>query len=219
MNNALNESRKWYQEKLVEKTIQSLEKNNISAGYVETAEDARNKLISLIPADSTVGYGGSLTLNQIGVKQILRNGNYTYIDRHLPEVDENEFNKLRRESLLADVFLMSTNALTMEGQLVNIDGSGNRVAALIYGPSKVIVVAGINKIVPDLEAAIDRIKNHVAPIHARRRSRPVPCAKTGHCVDCHTPARFCNALVVIEHQYLKNKERITVVIVGQELGI
>ena len=103
---------------------------------------------------------------------------------------------------------MSTNALTMDGKLVNIDGVGNRVAALIFGPPKVIMVAGINKVVPDMDAAMRRIKNYVAPIHARRRESPLPCAKTGSCIDCHAPERFCNAVVTIEHQYQKNKERI-----------
>lgn len=219
MKDALTESRKWYKETLAKKTLVSLEKNNISGCYVETAEKAREEVMRQIPAGSTVGYGGSLTLDQLGVKDILRQGDYEFLDRQNPNLSENEINILRRESLFADVFLMSTNALTAEGQLVNIDGIGNRVAALIYGPARVMVVAGINKIVPDLEAAISRIKNSVAPIHAKRRDKKLPCAKTGHCVDCHAPERFCNALVIIEHQYLKNKERINVMIVGEELGL
>ena len=219
MNNALDESQTWYKKKLVQKTLKSLEKNNISSCYVETLKDACNKAISLIPKGSKVGYGGSLTLDQIRIKEILRKGDYNLLDRHLPNVTENEDIRLRRESLLADVFLMSTNALTMEGHLVNIDGTGNRVAALIYGPTKVIVIAGINKIVPDIETAIHRIKNYVSPIHARRRGRQLPCAKTGNCVNCNAPERFCYALAIIEHQKLKNKERITVIIVGEELGL
>jgi hypothetical protein len=107
----------------------------------------------------------------------------------------------------------------MGGQLVNIDGRGNRTAALIFGPSKVIVIAGINKIVPNIEAAIYRIKNYVAPIHAKRRDRQLPCAKEGKCVNCHAPKRFCNSLVITEHQYLESKGRLTVIIVGKELGL
>ena len=124
---------------------------------------------------------------------------------------------LRKESLLSDVFLSSTNALTMDGKLVNIDGLGNRVAALIFGPKKVIVVAGINKIVPDVEAALDRIKNYVTPIHGKRRDRAIPCAKTGKCVDCHVPLRSCNAVVTIEGQ--RHMDRMTVIIFGEELGL
>jgi hypothetical protein len=206
-------------EKIVQETIKALAKNNIHACYVETVEEACKKVISLIPEGSKVGHGGSLTLQQLGIMEVLRKGNYNFIDRYIPDISEDRKYELRRESLLADVFLMSTNALTKEGQLVDLDGSGDRVAALIFGPSKVIVVAGINKIVANIEAAVDRIKNYVAPIHAKRGNRDLPCAKEGKCVDCHAPKRFCNALVIIEHQYLKTKDRLMVVIVGQELGL
>ena len=219
MNDALMQSRNWYKQTLAKKTLLSLKKNNMSGCYVETAEDARQEVMRRIPVGSRVGYGGSLTLDQLGIKDLMRQGDYEFLDRQNPDLSEHEINILSRESLFADVFLMSTNALTTEGQLVNIDGIGNRVTALIYGAAKVIVVAGINKIVSDLTAAVDRIKNTVAPIHARRGGRKLPCAKTGHCVDCHAPDRFCNALVVIEHQYLKNKERINVVLVGEDLGL
>jgi L-lactate utilization protein LutB len=219
MKDALIESYNWYKDRLAQETIKALEKNNIWACYVETAEEARKKVISLIPEGSKVGHGGSLTLQQLGIMEVLRKGNYNFIDRSIPEISEDQKYMLRRESLLADVFLMSTNALTREGQLVNLDGSGNRVAALIFGPPKVIVIAGINKIVANIETAVDRIKNYVAPIHAKRGDRDLPCAKEGKCVDCHAPKRFCNALVIIEHQYLKNKDRIMVIIVGEELGL
>lgn len=219
MKDASTESKEWYNEKLAHKVIESLEKNNISGFYVRTEEEAREKLLSMIPAGSKVGHGGSLTLEQIGVLQALRTGNYDFIDRRRPGISEEEQYKLRKESLFADVFVMSTNALTMDGKLVNIDGVGNRVAALIFGPPKVIIVAGINKVVPDMDAAVNRIKNYVAPIHARRGDRPLPCAKTGNCVDCRAPERICNVVVTIEHQYRKNKDRITVIIVGKELGL
>jgi len=219
MKEALDESHRWYKETLAKKTLKALAENNISGCYVETAEDARNKVMSLIPSGSKVGYGGSLTLDQIGIKEILRKGDYNFIDFQRPGINDDDKNRLCRECLLADIFLMSSNALTIEGQLVNIDGTGNRVAALIFGPSKVIVVAGVNKIVPDVDAAIHRIRNYITPIHARRRDKQLPCAKTGNCVDCHAPDRSCSALVIIEHQKLKYKERIMVIIVGQELGL
>jgi len=219
MSLSLEKSKAWHKESIAKRAIEYLNKNHIDAYYVETADAACKKILELIPLNSKVGYGGSLTLHEIGIKDLLRNKNYNFIDRDLPEIDDDKIYSLRRKSLLADVFLMSTNALTLGGQLVNIDGVGNRVAALIFGPSKIIVVAGINKIVPDIEAAIYRIKNYVAPIHAKRRNRKLPCAQSGYCMNCHAPERFCNALVVIEHQYLKNKDRIVVIIVGQELGL
>ncbi len=212
-----SESIEWYKEVLASKVISSLEKNNMTGIYVKTREEALRKALSLIPEGSRVGYGGSLTLEQIGVIDVLRKGNFHLYDRGKPKLSEDEIERLRKESLLADVFLMSTNALTIDGKLVNIDGYGNRVAALSYGPSKVIIVTGVNKIVPDQESAIRRIKDYVAPIHARRRNRPLPCAKTGNCVDCRATLRSCNILTVIEHQ--RQKDRITVIICGEKLGL
>jgi len=211
------EIKEWYKETLAREVIESLENNNMTGLYVKTGEEARERVLSLIPPGSKVGYGGSLSLDQVGVKDVLRAGNYHLIDRHKPQLTGEQKYNLRKESLLADVFLMSTNAVTMDGKLVNIDGIGSRVAALIFGPSKVIVVAGINKVVPDVEAARRRIKDYVAPIHARHLGLPLPCAETGKCVDCRDALRFCNAVVTIEHQY--EKDRITVIIVGEDLGL
>lgn len=213
----VTEAKEWYKEMLARKVIDSLEKNNMTGFYVKTKEEAREKVLSMIPIGSKVGFGGSLSLDEIGAKDVLRVGNYHFIDRDKAGLTEEEMYELRKESLLADVFLMSTNALTMDGKLVNIDGAGNRVAALVFGPPKVIIVAGINKIVSDVEAAVQRIKNYIAPIHARRRGFSLPCAQTGRCVDCHALRRFCNAVVTIEHQY--QKDRIIVIIVGEELGL
>ena len=211
------EAKEWYNETLAGKVINSLEKNNMTGIYTKTKEEAAEKAFSLIPEGSKVTHGGSLTLEQLGIPDRLRKGDFHFIDRRKPGASEDEIEKLRGESMLADVFLMSTNALTMDGKLVNIDGTGNRVALLSYGPSKVIIIAGINKIVPDQEAAMQRLKNYVAPIHARRRDRPLPCAKTGTCVDCRVAERFCNIVTTIENQRQKN--RITVIICGEELGL
>jgi L-lactate utilization protein LutB len=213
----LVETREWYKDKLAQKVIKSLERNNITGFYVKTKEEALQKVISLIPEGSKVGSGGSLSLEEIGVKNVLRAGNYHLIERSTQSLVGDEAEATRRESQLADVFLTSTNALTMDGKLVNVDGFGNRVAAISYGPKKVIVVAGINKIVPDVDAAMRRIKDYVAPIHARRRDRPVPCAQTGVCVDCHAPERSCNVVSIIENQ--RDRSRMTVIIVGEELGL
>jgi len=212
-----NESKEWYREKLVDRVIDSLEKNNMTGIYAKTKGEAMERALSLIPRGSKVGHGGSLTLEQIGIMDALRKGDFHFIDRRRPELSEDEIDALRKESLLSDVFLTSTNALTVDGKLVNVDGCGNRVAALSYGPSRVIVVAGINKIVQDQEAAMERIRNYVAPVHARRQNRPVPCAKTGTCVDCRTTKRSCNIVTTIEYQ--RRKDRITVIICGEELGL
>ncbi|MFC1937974.1 lactate utilization protein [Chloroflexota bacterium] len=211
------EAEEWYKETLAGRVINSLEKNNMTAIYVKTKEEALEKALSMIPKGSEVGHGGSLTLEQIGMMDALRKGDFRFIDRRKPGLSEDEMDRLRRDSLLTDVFLMSTNALTIDGKLVNIDGTGNRVAALCYGPSKVIIIAGINKIVPDQEAAIQRIKNYVTPIQVKRQGHVSPCAKTGMCIDCHMAQRACNIVTIIEHQ--RQKDRITVIICGEELGL
>ena len=213
----LAEAREWYNETLAHKVIKSLERNNMTGIYVKTKEASLDKVLSLVPEGSKVGTGGALSLDQIGIKDVLRMGKYNFIDRNLPGLSDDEKDKMRKESLLADVFLTSTNALTLDGKLVDTDGFGNRVAAMSFGPSKVIVVVGINKIVTDLEAAMRRIKDYVTPIHARRLDRSAPCAQKGVCVDCHTFERLCNVVCIIENQH--EKDRITVIIVGQELGI
>ena len=148
MKRNLNDSKKWHSDLQIEKTIKSLKQNNLDAHYALTTEEARNKAISLIPKGVMVAYGGSLTLEQIGIRETLKNGDYNFLDRHRPGIDEEQQYQLRVKGLSSDVFLMSTNALTTNGQLVNMDGTGNRVAALSFGPKKVIVIAGINKIVP-----------------------------------------------------------------------
>lgn len=213
----LIEAREWYKEALAGRVIKALEKNNGSGFFVKTKEEALQKVISLIPEGSEVGYGGSLTLDDIGVKNILRQGNYDLIDGDTQKLNEDSAHTKRTRSLLADVFITSVNALTTDGKLVCIDGTGNRVAAIIFGPSKVIAIAGINKIVHDVDEAIRRIKDYVTPIQSRRRGYAVPCTKIGVCVDCRVPDRMCNNICVIEHQ--REKGRITVVIVGEELGI
>ncbi len=211
-------AKEWYNEMLAGRVISALTKNSMTGIYVKTKEEALEKALSLIPKGSNVGSGGSLTLDQIGLLSALRKtSDYHFIDRSASVLTEEEDNKLRRETMLADVFLMSTNALTLDGKLVNVDGTGNRVAALCYGPTKVIIITGVNKIVPDQEAAIRRIKEYVAPIHARRRGRPLPCAKTGTCMDCRGTERSCNMVTIIENQ--RHKDRITVIICGEELGL
>jgi len=211
------QAKEWYHATLAQKVLKSLEKNNMTGYYVKTANEATQKILELIPEGTKVGYGGSLSLDQIKVKIALREGNYQLIDRESSALSEREMYQLRRDSLLSDVFLSSTNALTLDGKLVNVDAIGNRVAALAFGPPKVIIVAGINKIVTDIEAAMHRIKNYVTPLHSRRLGRSVPCAQIGECTDCTTPERLCNTVVTIEYQ--RKKDRLTVIIVGEELGL
>lgn len=201
----------------IKKLISALRNNNIDAIYFDDRKKAAIEILNLIPEGSSIGYGGSLTIEELGIKEFFKKGNYHLIDRGRPDINKDEMYDLRRKSLLVDYFLCSTNALTLDGKLVNIDGTGNRVAALAFGPKKVIVVAGVNKVVENLDRALDRIKNIIAPIHAYRRGRKVPCVKVGYCLDCRSPERICSVISIIEFQ--KEKGRILVIIVGESLGL
>lgn len=212
-----NEAKKAFQEIHVQEVITALKKRHMEASFVPNKEEALKTVLSLIPEGSKVGYGGSLTLDELGIKEVLKKGNYQLIDRGRPGTSEAELFLLRRESLLTDVFLCSTNALTRDGKMVNIDGSGNRLAALTFGPKKVIVVVGVNKIVENVERGLERVRNYAAPLHARRRGWDLPCAKTGSCVDCRSPRRICCTVTVTEYQRVKG--RITLILVGETLGI
>ena len=169
--------------KLGEKVTAALRRRHFEAYYCETVQEAREKALSLIPEGDTVAWGGSETLNETGIMAELRIGRYHTIDRDRAR-DAQERTQLMRESLLADTYITSSNALSEDGQLVNVDGNGNRVAAMIYGPSNVILVIGINKVVKSLEDAWSRARNTAAPINAQRFGLKTPCSENGSCADC-----------------------------------
>jgi hypothetical protein len=204
--------------------LQKLRRNNIDATYVPDRSTARDLVLSLIPEGAVVGYGDSLTVRQIGVVDALEQGPYTFLNAWEPGITVEENLRRKRRSLTSDVFVTGSNALTMDGQLVNVDGHGNRVAAMLFGPEKVIVVVGVNKIVPDLEAAFKRIREVAAPQNVARHTNfdPMPpCGFTGVCSDCNAPWRICNKTTIIQREYSNDKYDpvMTVIIVGEELGL
>lgn len=206
----------WYRNKQVERTMANLEKHNIDAFYVADELALKEKIKQLIPEHSTVAVGDSVTFGETGILDLLRNGRYNFLDKYRQGISREEKKALYRQSFGADTFLASTNALTEEGELYNIDGNGSRVAAMIYGPEQVIIVAGINKLVRNLEEAEKRTRHYAAPLDAKRLNKNTPCAALGYCVDCKSEDRICNSFVVIKRQFIK--DRIKVVIVGRELG-
>ncbi len=199
-------------------------KNNIPAVFVRNARDAFEKVMSMIPEGCNVGLGDSLTLKQIGVIDALEKGNYTFFNAWREGLSPEESMELKRRALVADVFVTGSNAVTLDGKIVNVDALGNRTAAMLFGPRKVIIVVGVNKIVANLEEALKRIRTVAAPRNVKRKTHfnPMPpCGITGECGDCSGPWRICNKTVIIERQ-LDNerfKPLITVVIVGEELGL
>ena len=208
----------------IQALIERLGDNNIPAIYVPTRREAFEKVMSMIPEGSVVGFGDSLTLREIGVVDALAEGSYTFLNPWAPGIGVEENIALKRQALTSDVFVTGTNALTLDGKIVNVDGHGNRVAAMLFGPTKVIIVVGTNKIVTDLEAALERIRNEAAPLNVLRHPEfdPMPpCGATGVCSDCTSAWRICNKTVIIERQYDNDKygPTIMVVIVGEKLGL
>lgn len=203
-------------EKRVERTIQNLERNNINGYFVQTEEDALNKIKELINEGDTVSVGGSMTLFEIEAIELLRNGKYNFFDRYEENLTSEEIKDINRKSFFSNAFLTSSNAITENGELYNVDGRGSRVAPMIYGPARVIVVVGINKIVGDLDEAIVRNQVLAAPANARRLNKDTACVSVGHCVDCNSKNRICNKYVVIKREM--DLERTHVIIVNKQLG-
>lgn len=201
---------------IVKRTMENLEKNNIEAFYVEDETMVVDKVKELITEGDTVSVGGSTTLFETGVIDYLRCGKYNFLDRYEDGLTPADIKQVFRKSFSADAYFTSSNALTEDGELYNVDGNGNRVAAMMYGPDKVIVIVGLNKIVVDADAAIERNRNFSAPANAMRLNRDTPCTKVGYCMDCKSKDRICNNYVLIARQGMKG--RIKVIIVGKDLG-
>ena len=200
---------------LGETLVKNLTKRGMGAYYCATKEEALAKALELIPETDVVSWGGSVSVKDIGLLAAIKRRN-PVIDRDLADTPEEKM-ELMRNALLCDTFLMSSNAISKDGQLVNIDGNGNRVAALIFGPKQVIMIVGMNKITGTLEGAIDRARHVAAPINAARFPRlSTPCAKLGTCADCIAPDAVCCQVVITRVSRIK--ERIKVILVGENLG-
>ena len=195
--------------------IKNLAKRQMEGYYCPDKESAVKKALELMPEGSSIAWGGSMTLHEMGLMDAIRNGSYEIIDRESATTPE-EKRKIYGEVCCSDFFLTSTNAITTDGQLVNIDGMGSRVSFLCFGPQNVIVLAGMNKLVPDVESGIKRVREMAAPPNAVRLNRQTPCAATGVCGDCFSPDCICSQLVVTRRSTVPN--RIKVILIGEELG-
>ena len=202
--------------KLGKSLVKALKARHFEACYCTDIEEAKQKLIEWIPQEDTVAWGGSQTLAEIGAQEMLRARGQVLIDRDTAKTPE-ERNTLMRQALTADTFLMSSNAITEDGQLVNMDGNGNRAAALVYGPRQVIVVAGLNKVAKDLDAAIARVRGTAAPTNAQRFPVNTPCKITGVCADCKSPDCICANMVIT--RLSKPAGKIKVILIGEMLGM
>ena len=209
--------RKMQYDKAGPKVAEALNKRYFEAYYCPDRDAAAQKVLELISADDTVSWGGTLTVDELGIKDLLRARGQRLIDRDSAQSNEERV-ELMRQGLLADTFLTSSNAVTADGQLFNIDGNGNRVAAFCYGPKQVIVVAGMNKVAGDLEGAMRRAREVAAPVNAQRfAGLKTPCSVTGLCADCTGPDSICCQIVTT--RICRPAGRIKVVLVGETLGL
>lgn len=201
-------------DQIIEKALKNLEKRKIKAKYFENKEEAKKVILEEIKADMTVGIGGSMSIKEMNLQEdLIKAGNTVYW--HWLVAPE-QMSDVRKKAHTSDIYLTGTNALTEDGELINIDGVGNRVASMFYGPKKVIVVCGINKICSDLISAIDRTKSQACYKNATRLNRKTPCAATGECNDCQSADRMCNITTIISGK--PEEVDLNVYIVGEALG-
>jgi len=231
----ISQEKKWLYEERAKTVVAKLKKKNISAQYVPSRQEALSLVLDMIPVGVVVGRGDSISVDQVGViPELIKRNQNKVIDPFgekadgSPVIGTNLGRRLQRKAMSSDVFLTGTNSITLDGKLVNTDGYGNRVAAMVYGPKKVIVIAGANKIVKDVDEALERIRVIAAPINAKRhylkhpslkKLGDLPCVRTGTCVDCRHDSRICHYTVIIDGAGIWHKGRIKVVLIGEELGI
>jgi hypothetical protein len=206
-----------WNEKVARDIIKNLEKRRMEGSYSPTAGQARNEIVAMIPQGATVFRCGSMTAVGLGLwQEITKLPGVKVIDPYQPGLSPEEGLGLRRKGMTADVMIASSNAITLDGKLVNLDGMGNRVAAMTFGPKKVILVVGMNKVASDLDSAMARVKHYAGPVNAIRLGLNNPCVETGLCADCKSPQRICNMWSIIEGHMVKG--RIHVKLVGENLG-
>ncbi len=210
----LRKAQNWHAEKRIKETIRAIHQKNMTGVYAKDKEAAIKAILRRVPKDATVSHGGSFTLRELGIVDLLEKGAYRYLRKGAGSAyaDETQW-----KDFSSDVYLTSVNAVTRGGDLIALDGFGNRAACLFFGPKKLLVVAGRNKIVDTLEDGMKRIREYVAPVHAKRRHWDLPCTRAGRCVDCRSQERICNKLAVL--QYERDKTRTTVILVNEDLGI
>ena len=200
---------------LVEKVVSNLKKNNIRAKYFESAMDAKKYILEEIGSHKKIGFGGSLTLFNMNMHESLKEQDNEIYWHWLESTPEGRIAALEKASK-ADIYLTGANAITVHGEIVNVDGNGNRVTAMIYGPKKTIIVCGANKISNDLVDALERLRKQASPPNSKRLNRKTPCTVTGECSDCDSPERICNVTTIIHKK--PGMIDLEVVLIGESLG-
>ncbi|UCD19352.1 MAG: lactate utilization protein [candidate division WOR-3 bacterium] len=216
MTSEYDSYRTWHNEKILADVVNKLKKRDFDAEYFATIEETSEALTKAIPADAAVGIGGSVTIRELGIIELLEKRGNEVAHHWKPKATKERDREIRKKEGLADYYLTSANAITMNGDIINIDGIGNRVAHMIFGPDNVIIVAGHNKIVPDIDSGIRRSREIAGVINAKRVGAKTPCAETGKCVDCKAPGRICRVTTIM--QYRPWQTKINVMLVNDILG-
>jgi len=205
---------------VLSRTREALERNQFKVLVVSSKKDAVNKVLGLIPLDAKVGVGGSMTVRELGLIEALTRRGNCVVHHWLLDMPVSDWLPFMMEAHNSDVYLCSSNAVTEDGKLVNIDSTGNRVASMVFGPKKVIVIVGKNKIVKDVDEGLKRLKKVAGPLNAKRHNLvELPCVTTGLCADCNSPKRICRVITIMERAPNRVREpNITVVLVAEELG-
>jgi L-lactate utilization protein LutB len=206
----------WRAEKLGQTAVDALKKNGFDAHYCSKQADAIKLLLPWLRSGATIGFGGSMTIKSMDVRQLAQDAGCVLLDHSDPTLDAEARKQVLRRQLTSDVFISSSNAVTLDGQLFNIDGNGNRVAALTFGPAKTIVVVGINKLVRDIDEAFNRSELFAAPMNNHRLEKTNPCVKTGQCMDCDGDGRICRIYSILRKR--PSSSDFTVIVIGEVLG-
>ncbi|HUW40838.1 MAG TPA: lactate utilization protein [Rectinemataceae bacterium] len=206
----------WHYETLGKAACEALKRNGFDARYAASSAEALAAIVSFVLPGMSVGFGGSMTLRALGAHEKVRELGAVVLDHNAPALDQARKLEILRAQLTCDLFLSGSNAVTLEGDIVNVDGNGNRVAALTFGPRKTVVVVGANKIVRDLDEALARIETYAAPMNNRRLDRPNPCIKAGTCQDCSGETRICRVYQILRRR--PSLSDFTVIVVGENLG-
>jgi hypothetical protein len=212
----VNEMNTWHGQTLGNKAVEALKRNRFDSCFFETRAEAAQAVIEMISPGMEVAFGGSQTARQLNLQQLVTEAGAKILDHNAPGLSDEEKIDIMRRQQICDVFICSSNAVSLQGELFNIDGHGNRVAAMSFGPRRVIVIAGVNKLVSDEEAAWQRIRTIAAPINFKRLNRPNPCTKHGVCMNCNLPTRGCNIYVALRRK--PSLTEFSVFIVNESLG-
>lgn len=212
----VNEMQSWHLRTNALKAVESLRKNHFDAGFFQSGEEVCEIVLNQIKPGMSVAFGGSQTIKQLGLDKLIADTGAEVLDHNIEGISSDQKLDIMRRQQVCDLFICSSNAISVQGELFNIDGNGNRLSAMIFGPKKVIIIAGTNKICLDERSAWERVRNVAAPVNMKRLNRPTPCTEKGSCAECNVPSRGCNAFLVLKKK--PSMSDISVFIINEPLG-